>query len=366
MKRWKKLDEKRVELEMGIDLDNFMSPLNRNEEYAKVAKAIKIGKRYEPVFEYPALPDLRRRDIAAFGKSLDESDIIEALLKRWTENRLLEIEMAESHDAEVLDRCSRELFGFPSDDLLAKSKNNLETIPPDAGAPTGRILKAEECAELLREAMEDNGFDWEVRILPEMGIKACVDNIAREFCIRADASWRESVVKMIVVHEIGTHVLRASNGYLQPLTIFGTGLPGYQETEEGLAEYTEVKEDCFSPVVHRRISARVLAAKSASNGSFFDLFSEMTEFYKPDAAYDIALRAKMGISDTSKPGSYVKDYLYLHGLHKVERFFEQSSDKEKRLLYAGKIRIEDLPLVTRLVDDGYMSPPRHLPGFITG
>jgi len=74
----------------------------------------------------------------------------------------------------------------------------------------------------------------------------------------------------------------------------------------------------------------------------------------------------MGISDVSRPGSYVKDYLYLHGLHKVERFFEESDDEKKRLLFAGKIRIEDLPLVIKLVNDGYLSPPRYLPGFVAG
>ena len=74
----------------------------------------------------------------------------------------------------------------------------------------------------------------------------------------------------------------------------------------------------------------------------------------------------MGISDVSRPGSYVKDYLYLHGLHKVERFFEESDDEKKRRLFAGKIRIEDLPLVIKLVNDGYLSPPRYLPGFVAG
>lgn len=53
--------------------------------------------------------------------------------------------------------------------------------------------------------------------------------------IPATASFREDRVEPLIQHEIGTHVVTYRNGESQPLSLLAVGLPGYEETQEGLA-----------------------------------------------------------------------------------------------------------------------------------
>ncbi|MBN2057094.1 DUF1704 domain-containing protein [bacterium] len=362
--RWRRIDKAFFTIIDNLDLDVWLSPTNRVEEQQKTIAAYRDGKVYNPTFEYEASPNLREKELAEFIEGLDRSDPIEDLYYLKAMIRLGEIEMVKSHAADVVTKYSLSSYGRPSNDLLALAAKNLETIELAETVPSLRLLDAEESAEMCRTAMADYGFDWKVTVVKEFGAKAAVDNLIKEFIIRADVKFPENAMKTIVVHEIGTHILRAENGYAQPLRLFGTGLPNYMLTEEGLAEYTEVQNDCFDPETHRRISARAIATHIALEKSFWDVFTTMVKFFPPETAFDIGQRVTLGIADTSKPGSYTKDFFYLEGLAKVTEFFEKRAAEERKLLYLGKVGMHDLPLLKDLVKEGYLSAPKHLPHFL--
>lgn len=364
-KRWDEIDKRLFEIIADVDTDILLSPINRQEEMAKLIASYQEGRPYNPVFEYERNPDFKDQELLTFMARLDRNDPVEELYYHRAAIRLGEIEMAQTHDAEVVKRNSLIAYGRPSAKLLAQAWHNLKTIPPERPSPQERLIPAEEAAALCRQAMKDYGFSWKVTVVKEFGAQAAVDNFTQEFIIRADVQWSAATVTTTIVHEIGTHVLRSANGYEQPLKLFGTGLPLYMLTEEGLAEYTEVQHDCFDPETHRRISGRAVSADLALTASFWEVFMTMIPYFDPERAFDIAQRVKFGIADTASPGAFTKDYFYLEGLARLTAFFGSSSLEDKKLLYLGKISLDNLPLVKTLVAENYLHPPKYLPPFVS-
>jgi len=363
-KKWVSLDKEWSEIEGELDLEEYLSPINRAYEENKTINAYKRGEVYNPTFEFEQPDDLREEEISHFITRLSPDDPLEELYYRAARTRLGFIRMIKTNDPQIVTEESIAVFGQPSTDFVAESRHLVETIKPEEINENEEVYNAESMAKILRKEMEDYGFDWGVIIQPEMGAKALVDNLKKEFWIRSDVKWRASLVKMVSVHEIGTHILRSENGYAQPLSIFGKGLPSYQITEEGLAEFTEIQHGCFSNDILRRIAGRVVGIKTALDSSFFNTFKEMLKYFDEPMAFDIVQRAKVGIKDTSKPGSFTKDYVYLYGLRKIEQFFKKNNYETLKLLYTGKIRTEDIPLCKALINDGFLFEPKILPDFI--
>ncbi|HPQ38959.1 MAG TPA: DUF1704 domain-containing protein, partial [bacterium] len=335
----------------------------------KFRDAVAQGTPYNPVFTYPELPDVREEALERFRDSLDTSDPVEAIYHEAAVCRLGEIAGAMTHDAGVITKVSLKMYGRPDADLLAAARRNLAQLHPDQaaynGTRSGRIYNAGELAAICRDAMRGYGFDWKVIVKEDFGAKAAVDNLLREFWIRSDVQFHESLVTMLVVHEIGCHVLRSENGYAQPLKLFGRGLLAYQFTEEGLAEYSEERAGALSDDTVYRISGRAVGVDTALKGSFWDIFCAIGDHFDVDMAFDIAQRAKLGIADTSQPGSYTKDYTYLAGLLRIREFFKAPSIEDIHALYAGKVGFQHLDTVRQLQAAGYLQPPKALPDWVT-
>ncbi len=366
---WSEIDQQFIELQADIDLDNYLAPVNRADELMKFKAAVAEGRKYNPMFEYDPLPNINENQLRDLSEKLHLDDPMERIFFDAIQLRLEEAAAAKTHTSEKVTTMSLRVYGKPDTGITKIARQNLETMTVDqhaySGQRSGKVYNAQELADICRKAMVTYGFDWKVVVKPEMGAKAAVDNLIREFWIREDVKFHESLVKMMIVHEIGTHVLRGENGYAQPLKIFGRGLPAYQYTEEGLAEYAE--EQCgvlLSDTVYR-ISGRVIGVEAALNGSFWDVYLSIKDYFDVEMAFDIAQRAKLGIADTSQAGSYTKDYMYLAGLHKVRSFFESITQPEIDALFAGKVGFQHLETVRQLQSAGYLITPKVYPEWRT-
>ncbi len=143
-------------------------------------------------------------------------------------------------------------------------------------------------------------------------------------------------------HEIATHVLRKVNDdqqvWSQQRNKFELVAP--YETEEGLAAINShmFREMTllWSPALY------YYAACQAMNMSFAELFADLHQYIKSDdSRWNICMRVKRGIEDTSQPGAFHKDQLYFRGAIQVLRWFKKH-DFDPRPLYIGKIAAEDL------------------------
>ncbi len=107
-----------------------------------------------------------------------------------------------------------------------------------AGLPNHRTIPSESVQAVLQQTITailgPSADNWQARV------KAGAPNIFVDLdrhavVIPAGRRYTPDHVKALTVHEIGVHVLRASNGAASQERLAGYGLPGYAPVEEALA-----------------------------------------------------------------------------------------------------------------------------------
>ncbi|XP_029903706.1 uncharacterized protein KIAA0895-like [Myripristis murdjan] len=157
--------------------------------------------------------------------------------------------------------------------------------------------------------------------------------------------WLEGMLR----HEIGTHYLRGVNNNLQPwATAAGRkqfGLKPANPTEEGLASLHSVLLR-KQPYLWRAALLYYTVYHAASM-SFSQLFSHIARFVQdPAVRWEYCLRAKRGQTDTSKPGCFSKDQVYLDGILRILR--HRRTIDFKMLASLGKVSYEDVERLRHL------------------
>jgi hypothetical protein len=115
-----------------------------------------------------------------------------------------------------------------------------------------------------------------------------------------------------------------------------------------------------------RLADRVIAIQMATQGAdFLDLYRYFRErTHNSFEAFENARRVVRGGLVTGG-APFTKDSVYLEGLVKVHNFLRIAVQETRvdciRLLFAGKIDIEDMPAVTTLAAHGLCTFPRFLP-----
>jgi len=159
-------------------------------------------------------------------------------------------------------------------------------------------------------------------------------NASDTMVLKKNHTFCENQIKVLANHEIGVHLVTTHNGKSQPLKVFSNGFVNNTETQEGLAVFSE--------------------ADSLIKGySFVDTFDLLHNQYKvsKDSAWQISLRVHRG-------GGFTKDFLYLTGLKKVYDYYRNDGDLS--LLLTGKVTIESLPMIKKMMDLGLAIPSKHI------
>jgi len=157
------------------------------------------------------------------------------------------------------------------------------------------------------------------------------------------------------VHEIGTHILCAENGLLQPYKIFYYGTSNYLKSEEGLAAFNEDRFGVLSTNALRNYAGRVLAAHHVLKKSFTEVVDELKAYFPTKTAYRLTQAAKRGCGNTAQPGGCTKGQVYLKGYLELKELDEKGVDLS--WLNYGKIAHEYLdvyPKLQGLVKPKYM------------
>ncbi|XP_064274275.1 putative tyrosine carboxypeptidase MATCAP2 isoform X2 [Passer domesticus] len=172
---------------------------------------------------------------------------------------------------------------------------------------------------------------------------------------------REHWLEGMLRHEIGTHYFRGFNNNSQPWCNRNGrrkhGLKPINPTEEGLASIHSVlfRKDPFL----WRAALLYYTVYQASQMSFSQLFHDVGKFVKdPNTRWDYCVRAKRGWTDTSQPGCFNKDQVYLDGILRILRYRESI---DFHLLTAlGKISYEDVDRLKGLAVIENMRVPHFL------
>jgi uncharacterized protein (TIGR02421 family) len=243
-------------------------------------------------------------------------------------------------------------------DKLAPSR--LETV----AEPT---YSAHAVAEEMRAAVSARFGDRapRVRLVRELGSKALAGS--ERIRLRKYARFTRKELSQLIHHEAFIHIATSLNGRSQrDLVILGAGHPGTTRTQEGLAVFAEYITGSLDLGRLRRLADRVFAIQQAIDGAnFLEIYRYFLERNNDrESAFEGARRVFRG---APLEGGYplTKDIVYLDGLVRVHNFLRAAVGAGRsdmlRLLFCGKLDLEDLPALSRLARMRLCQPPLFLP-----
>lgn len=349
------IDQEVVNIDNKIKLLFHLRPVNLDEEQKKFLKNFS----YNPQFVYPELrfdPDELKARLAKI--ELDSSPLGQIFLEKKAE-LTKKIELVENIDTENFTEKSINLFGQPSEELIAECE---KMLIEGGKFQTGEEedISAEEAVKRFEKVFEKYGLkNWKVKLKDEM-VTDCVAGKNNMMFVRKDAKFSEKRLQNLIIHEIETHILTAENGKNQPFEIFNRGLADYLITQEGLAMYNVSKQTNKSIKENFRALALVIAADIATRSSFVETFEKILSYgIQIDQAIRITLKVKRGLTDTGEAGAFTKDILYYKGFKEVSTFVENGGKIKD--LYIGKLNIKDLELIKKI--EGLL-PPVYIPEWL--
>jgi uncharacterized protein (TIGR02421 family) len=284
----------------------------------------------------------------------DSGDGLTRILEEYKNELILENELVANRGSEKVREISIELYGKPDDKLLSSAHTLLDekaSENPSRETPVDTIIQA------LHERIKRHGIPEYIIELDKKRLTTAIDSDNRTIYLNPDSLYTAKEASRLAAHEIDVHALRAENGFLQPLKIFGTGFPGCLDTEEGLASYSEHISGVQDVNTLRSYAGRVIAVDSvAKEEPFKDTYGKLiAKSFTEEDAWNLSLRAHRG-------GGYIKDHVYLRGYLEVEKFVKLEGGI--RSLYVGKIGVKDVDLCTELKEKGILNPPKYLPDFL--
>lgn len=262
-----------------------------------------------------------------------------------------------AYDEEVADEQLLR-YGPVSGEYLPLAERILQTVVKKFGseenfiAQEGAELNQEQTEKIIRKYLRELHFENRVSLVfsSQFIARTAIALDEKEFLIkiRLPIEYRENNLLPILNHEIGTHIFRWYNEENQPW--FGKhaeyGFAGYLETEEGLAVLNYMSSH---PAPYLWMPALYyFSAYHAQFLSFSDLAKKLQPYVSTaERRWKMCLRVKRGFTDTSEPGAYTKDQIYLTGAVKVSNWLQQN-EYDVSPLYIGKISLEDVDRLTKL------------------
>lgn len=337
-----------IERELGLLLN--LTPVNSGEAWLDFEKS-----------GFTAVPTLRSRPLGFNADLLlrrlydleierVEDESLHGLLTEKRDEIGRMIRLLEDRDTSRFVYESLQLFGEVGDQLVQDALELLRLINPDAprDSRVGATAFAEAAeAELEYYRRRYPGFAAELEVRSDISDLMVAHG---RFLIPSNIALRAGRVDPLIQHEIGTHVVTYENGKKQPLKLLTVGLPGYDETQEGLAVLAEFVTGGLDPQRLRLLAARVVAIDRMLEGAgFLDIFEELRQSYSfpPRVAWGITVRV-------ARSGGLTKDVIYLRGIARVLEFVSEWKTIEPLLL--GKLSLDHVPLVEDLKDRGILRP----------
>lgn len=344
------LDEALMAASKGVKALYYVEPSNEKDQKQEFLS----GRKQNPHFLYKDL-EYDPQKVAQRLEAIETPDNeLGAIFEKRRKGILLENRIiVHRGDEDIVREATIALYGFPNEQLVACAGKLLRQIPNIEAAKT---ISSEKIKDALQRALDDYGLlNWRVEFSDKK--LTTVYPGERKITVCRDRKFAEIDPKRLSVHEVGVHVLRAANGYEQPLKIFALGLPGYLPTEEGLTSYFEELTGNTSEETMRDYAARVIAVDSVCRSLDFRQTFERLKSYDitDEQTWNLAVRAH-------RAGGYIKDHVYLDGNRRVKEFATKEGDFN--MLYAGTVGIEDLPLVRKLVQEGILREPKYKPSFL--
>ncbi|MEN3122489.1 tyrosine/phenylalanine carboxypeptidase domain-containing protein [Janibacter sp. LM] len=333
-----------------------VTPVNADDIKAEFV----AGRVSEPRFVYRELEadqEVLKQVVTNIDVSQVEDTTLASLLRAKHRELLLQIDMLMARDSDVFRQLSTELYGGTSPRLREQAENILAAVPtPET---KGEGVTAEEFHGLAQAEIDhytgiDPGIDIHAEVRDDVNGVVVSGNT---LLIDPDATVQRARADALLQHEVGTHLVTQVNGSAQPIQVLGTGLAGYDETQEGLAVLAEIGCGGLTPFRLRQLAARVVTVHRMTGGSsFVEAWEGLVDAGFPEAsAFTTTMRAY-------RSGGLTKDAIYLRGLVDLLDHLRGGGTLDR--LWLGKFSLDDLPLIDSLDEAGILNPPRILPRWL--
>ncbi len=340
------------------------------------------GARELPKVSYPALDPGPTLALASEARALADGDgAVDRWLARQADAISAGARMLAGAGTPEFHRHSARLYGRPADpqpdgvsaaiDLARRVEETLDSMHAfDLGAPPPACHLASTLADRMREAVERHfgAKAPEVVVVDRLSANALAS--PRVIRVRRTACFTDRDVEQLIQHEALVHVATSLNGQAQSeLPILGSGHPGTTRTQEGLAVFAELVTGTMDVDRLHRLADRVLAIQMAIDGAdFLEVYRFFLEHTEEGQAYENARRVfRGGVLEGGAP--FTKDVVYLDGLLRVHNFLRAVVAAGRadclRLLFCGKLDLEDLPALCELSAMGLCKPPEFLPPWLS-
>jgi uncharacterized protein (TIGR02421 family) len=352
------------------DVDAALEAISRSFEFLLAVSPINTVEERDrylagnqptlPEFRYRPLtisPETSKRALFAIDVRSVEDPVLETIFLEKQREIDLQLTLLQARNSADFPHASVMLYGAVDAPLLALAHDILAGIAPDEDGEDPCIdchaVQAAAETMLARYRADDPGFQAEVCLRKDIAPGLMVSG--RSVLISTATRMRRRRLDALLQHEIGVHVLTFSNGGRQGLSIFGTGLAGYEGIQEGLGVFAEYLAGGLTAARLRLLAARVLAVDAMLSGADFvacERLLRREHGFAPATAFGIVARV-------FRSGGLSKDAIYLRGLYEVFRTVQAGEPLEP--FWFGKIAARHVPCVDDLLRRGLLSAPRSRP-----
>ncbi|MEO6388902.1 MAG: tyrosine/phenylalanine carboxypeptidase domain-containing protein [Croceibacterium sp.] len=335
-----------------------ISPVNTNE--AMVA-FMKDHAEKPPEFAYRPLgfdPEQCRHRLQKIDFGRLHEPLIEGLLLEKRRELDTQLHMLECRGEKGFKDHSEGLYGSVSDELLGAAKQILAVARPHRGKQQSvGAVQIKQRAKVLIDhyRAQDSGFD------PVIEIRGDVAGMLVSYptlMIDDSAKISERRVDPLLSHEVSVHLLTGFNGAQQGLSIFSTGLAGYEEIQEGLGVFAEWAVGGLTVPRTRLLAGRVVAVHAMLAGADF------LECYRL-LHHDCGIRPRRAFGITARvyrSGGLAKDAIYLRGFFRVMEWLADGGDMEP--FWRAKIAMVHVPVMEQLFKRGLLNEAKLTPEFM--
>lgn len=381
----KNLSEKIVEAQRPIRILNSIKWDQKIEEdfFASNGKELpKVKAEYYRSISLDFDPNKKRDELnhllLEIRRELGEEDELGCLLTDMVEQYRVVVDMLEGRGTRKFYEASKKLYGSPRDRffddnltileqgrLLYTILSNLEG--KELGREYPKVLQAEEVVSVLRERFARSSLNGLVDVRLDDGIVADAAAGADTLKIKTGAMFSKKDIDIFEVHEGWVHIATTQNGKNQKVAKWlSKGPPKCASTQEGLAVLMEIFTFSSYPRRARAINDRILGIHKAEEGAdFLEVYNfYQTEGYDESDSFRNAMRVFRG-GDVQGKAPFTKDISYCKGFIENYNFIRAAIRRGHPelipFMYAGKLHVDDIPLLYQRHHEGIIDAPQLLP-----
>ncbi len=341
------------------------TPINLEAEKKKFFNS----DTYNPVFEYRIVKNNNAEILKKLSKVKEISGIDPRISDFYmqlidSKREANDLMYAVGNNESITD-ISVHRYGKPGDQLfrnaarVLRGKMDSYNVVKSDSVRKNDLLHHDEIVRIFNTTFEELGLEgWSVNDsinIAKNGVKVGVKK--KEILVDPNIERTRFKLRKTLVHEVGTHALRAYNGLRCGIdALSNANVPEYLDVEEGLATWNEDNMGLLTDKWLKKKAALTWAIYLGEDLSFRELYNVLLAVLPKYSAFDITYRVKRGLGDTHDRGIYSKDIAYFRGFRKVKKKLEENPRLYNQL-YAGKITFKQC----EWVEDGLLPAPTNVP-----